>query len=89
MAALVLGLNAIKVHDDGDSERIVLYAMRNITAADTIDLSGDFNPPLRAALVGTTLAGAVLVSTFAGNVLTIPAGPNKDAAYMLVYGVHA
>jgi hypothetical protein len=89
MAVLVMGLNAIKVHDVGDSERVCLYALRNITAADTLDMSPDFNPPRLAALVGTTLVGAVVVSTITGNVLTVPAGPNKDAAYLLVFGVHA
>jgi hypothetical protein len=51
-------------------------------------LSPDFNPPLRAVLLGTTLAGTATVITFAGNVLTMPGG-NNDAAYLLVFGVHA
>jgi len=89
MAALTAGVNFVKVHDNGESERTMLYALRRITAADTMDLSADFNPPLRGALVGTTLAGAVAVSTITGNVITIPAGPSNDAGYLLVYGVHA
>lgn len=89
MATLTPGLNFVKVHDDGDSERIVLYALRRVTAGDTADLSADFNPPIRASLVGTTLAGVATVVTFASNTITIPAGPANDAGYLLVYGVHA
>jgi len=77
------------MHDSGDSERTVLYALRRVTAGDTADLSTDFNPPLRGALVGTTLAGAVVVASIAANTVTIPAGPSNDAGYLLVYGVHA
>ena len=89
MATLVNGTNAVKVHDDGDSERVVLYAMRNITAADTIDLSQEFSQVRYAAIIGTTVVGAILVSTISGSVVTIPAGLSHDGAYMLAFGVHA
>jgi hypothetical protein len=56
-------------------------------SADTVDLSAWFNPPLRGALVGATVAG-VASAAIAGNNLTIPAGVANDAAYLLVFGVH-
>lgn len=89
MAVLVNGTNAVKVHDDGDSERITLYAMRNITAADTIDFALEYSAVRYAALIGTTVTGAILVTTITGSVVTIPAGLSHDGAYMLVFGVHA
>jgi hypothetical protein len=88
MSVLALGINVVRVWGDGQSEHTALYALRNVSAGDTIDLTDDFNPPLRAVLLGTTLAGTASVTNFSGNALTIPGG-NHDAAYLLVFGVHA
>jgi hypothetical protein len=90
VAALVLGPggNALRVWGDGQAEFTGLYALRKVSNGDTLDLSADFNPPLRAVLLGVTLNGVATVGTFAGNVLTMPGGTN-DAAYLLVFGVHA
>lgn len=88
MAVLSNGTNSVKVHDDGDAERVVLYALRNVTAADTLDLALEFSQVRYACLIGTTVVGAVLVATITGSVLTIPAGLNHDAGYLLVFGVH-
>jgi hypothetical protein len=90
MAVLSVGLNGnvVRVWGDGLAELTALYALRKVTAGDTIDLSPDFNPPLRAVLLGTTLVGTASVTSFSGNVLTMPGG-NNDAAYLLVFGVHA
>jgi hypothetical protein len=90
VAALVVGSggDVVRVWGDGLSEYTALYALRKVSTNDTIDLSSDFDPPLRAVILGTTLAGAAVVTTFNGNVLTLPGG-NNDAAYLLVFGVHA
>jgi hypothetical protein len=88
-AALVPGVQFVKMYDSGDSDRIVLYALRKVTAGDTADLSGEFNPPLRGSMVGTTLNGVATLVTFTGNTVTIPVGPLSDAGYLLVYGVHS
>jgi hypothetical protein len=87
MAQLVPGTDLIRVWADGQAEHVVLYALRGVTAGDTVDLSAEFNPPLRGALVGITVNG-VISADFAGNTCTIPGG-NNDAAYLLVFGVHA
>jgi len=92
MATLIMGTNVVKLAGDGLSSEVVLYALRKVTAGDTIDLSVDFNPPIAAALIGTAGAAAgtsAVVTTFAGNVLTIPAGPSNSAGVMVVWGVHA
>jgi hypothetical protein len=92
MAVLTLNTNAIAVWSDGSAERVSLYAMRKMTAGDTLDLSADFNPPIVASIMGTagTATGqAGVISSIGGNVITIPAGPSNSAGFLLVYGVHA
>ncbi len=71
---------------DGQSDRSALYALRDVTSGDTCDLTEQFNIVKRGALVGTTVAGAVSASV-SGTTVTIPAGVNRDAAYLLVFGV--
>jgi len=88
VAALVLGTQVRQEWSDGEAERTVLYALRGVSTGDTVDLSPDFSPVKRAVLLGVTVAGAVVASN-AGNVITIPAGVSSDAAYLLVFGVHA
>jgi hypothetical protein len=81
------------VWSNGDvAERVALYAMRKMTAGDTLDLSADFNPPIVASIMGAAGAAsgqAGVISGLTGNVITIPAGPNNSAGYLLVFGVHA
>ena len=92
MATLVMGTNVVQFASSGNSIRVVWYNLRKVTAGDLIDLSVDFNPPLAACLLGTIGAASgasALISTFAGNVLTIPAGPSNSGGEMFVIGVHA
>jgi hypothetical protein len=90
VAVLALGTSGdvVRVWGDGQAEFTALYALRRVSAGDTVDLTPDFDPPLRGALVGVTVAG-VVQATLSGNVLTIPGGVTNDAAYLLVFGVHA
>lgn len=88
MATLVLGTQVVREWENGEAERTALYALRNVSTADTIDLTVDFAAVKRAVLLGVTVAGAVVASN-TGNVVTIPAGVAADAAYLLVFGVHA
>lgn len=71
---------------DGQSDRVALYAIRDVTAADTIDLAQEFTVVKRAVIMGTTIAAAVSASVTVPTTVTIPAGANRDAAYLLVYG---
>lgn len=79
----------VAVWHDGQSERTALYALRNVDAGDTADVAQLFSVVKRAVILGTTLAGAGVVSTIAGTVVTLPAGPTDDAGYLLVYGCAA
>lgn len=73
---------------NGESERTALYALRDVTTGDTVDLAQQFTILKRGALVGTTVAGSVTASV-SGTTVTIPAGVNRDGAYVLVFGVAA
>jgi hypothetical protein len=81
--------NVVKVFADGDSDQVALYAMRNVTTGDTINVGpgglADFLGVKQAVVLGTTVAG-IANPGIAGTALTIPAGMAGDAAYMLVWG---
>lgn len=74
---------------NGESDRVALYALRDITATDIVDLSQQFTVVKRAVIMGTTVAAAVSASVGTGvdaTKVTIPTGANRDAGYLLVYG---
>ncbi len=71
---------------NGESDRVALYALRDITASDTIDVVQQFTIIKRAVIMGTTVAAAVGAS-ISGTTVTVPAGANRDGGYLLVYGV--
>lgn len=85
MAALEPNRYPLMWHN-GESDRVALYALRDITAGDTIDVIQQFTIIKRAVIMGTTIAAAVGAS-ISGTTVTIPAGANRDGAYLLVYGV--
>lgn len=74
---------------DGASDRTALYALRDVSAGDTVDLAQEFTVLKRAALVGTTVAAATSATVGTGvdgTKVTIPSGATRDAGYLLVYG---
>jgi uncharacterized membrane protein len=76
-----------KVYADGACSRTALYSMKNVTAADTVDVAADFKVVKRAGIVsssGTTIAA---IATITGTALTIPTGPANDGVWLLVVGV--
>lgn len=73
-------------HASGDSDKYAVFALLNVTAGDTVDLSEHFTVVKRGTLLGVTVAAAVSASV-SGTVVTIPAGANQDAAVLTVYGV--
>jgi hypothetical protein len=87
--AVLTGNQVVQVYSDGQSDHTALYALRNVTTADTADLSGEFSVVKRAVLLGTTVAGAVAASVSAGTVVTIPSGVASDGAWLLAWGVKA
>jgi hypothetical protein len=80
--------NVVKIWSEGQSDRAVLYALRKVTTADTMDLSADFLVAKQAAALGTTVAGTA-ACVVAGTVVTMPAGLVNDAGWLLVWGVSA
>jgi hypothetical protein len=88
VALLAIGDQVTPVWSDGLAQHVVLYIIRRCTGGDTIDLSTDFDPPMRGALVGVTLNGVAQATFDNAGVVTLPPGPNRDVAYLLVYGIH-
>lgn len=83
--AVLTSNQVVKVWDNGPSDRVVLYALRNVTTGDTADLVDQFTLLKRAVLLGTTVAGATSAAV-AGTVVTIPSGVAGDAGYLLAWG---
>lgn len=73
---------------NGVSARVALYALRNVTTADTADVSAEFSVVKQAIMLGTTVVGSATASV-SGTVITMPAGLAGDGAYLLVWGVSA
>jgi len=88
MASLVLQPPVFK---DGFAEVVALVPFANATAGDTIDVGVWFSVVLGAALLATAgpVAGNAAVAVVSGTVITMPAGPNKTAGYLLVFGERA
>jgi len=90
--ALIGQQRVFKVFEDGDSDKLALYALRAVTAADTVDMGpsglSDFLAIKQAIVMGTTVALAT-VASIAGTVLTMPAGLANDAGYLMVWGPSA
>jgi hypothetical protein len=87
MAALT-GDQFSVVYQDGTCGRTALVALKNVTAADTVDLGGNFKVIKRAGIVsdtGTTIASCSIT----GTVVTIPTGPSADGVWLLAVGVAA
>lgn len=78
----------VKVWEDGLSDKVVLYALRNVTALDTANLVNDFSAVKRAVILGTTVAGAAAATT-SGTTVTLPVGLLGDAGYLLAWGCAA
>lgn len=83
--ALLGGNQCIQEWQNGEAERTALFAIRNATAGDTVDLGQWFLNLKRAVMLGTTVAGAA-AATVSGTVATLPAGLAADAGYLLAFG---
>ncbi|QES45253.1 hypothetical protein DEJ49_33485 [Streptomyces venezuelae] len=74
---------------NGESDRVALYALRDVSAGDLCDLAQEFTVLKRAVIMGTTVAAATSATVGTGadaTKVTIPAGASRDAGYLLVYG---
>jgi hypothetical protein len=86
MPALVEGQFVNVYDDEGVSSKVALYACRNVTTGDTMDVGGDFSVVKRAGVLSDTAVGIAAMAA-AGVVLTFPAGLTGDGAFVLVFGV--
>ncbi|HSZ38474.1 MAG TPA: hypothetical protein VK817_00805 [Trebonia sp.] len=88
--AAITAAQVHKVFDNNAADRVCLYEISNVTAADTADLgpSGvvpDYQTVKQAAVMATTIAGTASAAC-SGTTVTMPAGLSHDAGYLLVWG---
>jgi hypothetical protein len=74
------------VFSDGQCQRTVLYALKNVDASDTFDIGGEFRSVKRAGMVSDTGSHIASVN-FTGVTGTIPTGPSDDGVWLMVVGV--
>lgn len=89
MAALTYGAQVTMEWANGVSDKTALYAVKDVTSGDTINLSPDFSLCVLAAFLGITSNQVLLAPAASGTVVTIPAGLATEAGYLLVYGESA
>jgi hypothetical protein len=72
----------------GEAERTAVYALLDVNGSDVADVYQEFSVVKRAVVIGTTVAAAASMSVN-GTEVTVPAGANRDAAFMMVFGAAA
>lgn len=87
--ALLTTDQAALVYNEGACGKTALYSLRNVNAADTVDVASQFKVVKRAGIVSDTGTTIAAISTITGTVLTIPTGPASDGVWLLVVGVSA
>jgi hypothetical protein len=85
--ALLANDQVTLAYSAGVCGRTALYALKNVDAADTCDVGGQFKVVKRAGIVSDTGTTIAAVGTITGTVLTIPTGPSDDGVWLLVCGV--
>lgn len=89
MAAIAPGTGATIVYQDGKADRVVLIALKNVTADDTLDVGLDGLSALsfvnRGVVLGVTQFVAI-AAEWTGTVVTMPSGLANDVAYLLLWG---
>jgi len=76
-----------RIASDGVTNRMCVYRVFGITAADTVDLSADFANVTVAYFVPTSGAVAPAVAPITANTTATPAGAlAKDDGYLIAYG---
>lgn len=87
--AVISGLQIKRLFTDGEAAQLALFAIRNVSTGDTVDLgpsgAATFLNVKQAAMIGATVQGAAAASV-SGTVVTMPAGLSGDAIYLLAWG---
>lgn len=82
----VLNLNRFPLQwMSGVAERTAVYAILDVSAGDEMGVHEQFSVVKRAVVIGTTVAAAASMSV-SGTTITVPAGANRDAGFMMVFG---
>ena len=87
--AVLTAQQVVPQYTTGGADLLGLYALHNVNAGDTIDLSTIGAPVwqlvMRAAVLGITDA-VVNYAAVTGTVVTMPAGLTAAAGYMMAWG---
>jgi hypothetical protein len=73
----------------GDGDMVGLYALRNVTTGDTIDITTLGTPTFQIIKRGVIIATTDFVeiaAAFTDTVVTMPGGLNKSGGYMTLWG---
>ena len=89
--AAITGTQIKRLFTDGQAAQLALFALRNVTTGDTVDLgpngANTFLNVKQATMVGATIGGSAVATVTAGStVVTMPAGLSGDAIYLTVWG---
>lgn len=74
----------------GDGDMIALYALRNVTTGDTIDVTTLGTPTFQVVKRAAVIASSDFVeiaASFTDTVVTMPSGLAKSGGYMVLWGV--
>lgn len=88
MASLTAA-NVIPQYTTGGADLLGLYALRNVTAGDTIDIATLGQPVFQQIKRGVVLGVSDFVeiaATFTGTTVTMPSGLANSSAYLLIWG---
>jgi hypothetical protein len=85
MAVLTSPHNYAPLFIQGTPDTIALFALKDVTAGDTADLSGWFEIINRVVVMGL-VSFVEIAANFTGTVVTMPNGLNADPGYLLAWG---
>ncbi len=85
--SILSAANCTQVYSTGSADLLALFALRKVTAGDTIDLAtvSSFQIVQRGVVLGIS-SFVEIAATFTGTVVTMPSGLSNDSAYLLVWG---
>lgn len=85
--ATLSSANCTLVYTDGKADLVALFALRKVSAGDTVDIAtlSSFQLVNRGVVLGVS-AFVEIAATFTGTVVTMPSGLAADSGYLLVWG---
>jgi hypothetical protein len=86
----VLGaVNAVNRYQTNEADMVALIGLRKVNTGDTLDVSTVTTPPFqviqRAVILGVS-SFVEIAASFAGTVVTMPAGLANDSGYLTIWG---